>query len=92
VGGANSALLILVPFTFNDGQKIWQWNKLAWFALALPATFGFFHVILSDGNLDALASDSNQVRLLAFCVGVLVVSMATWGYFWLKRRGRSDVA
>ena len=86
VAGANSALLILVPFTFNDGQRIWMWNKLVWLALALPATFAFFHVILNAGDVDALSSVANQVRLLAFCFLVLAISVATWLYFKLRRR------
>ncbi|MGE0057832.1 MAG: hypothetical protein AB7T32_07585, partial [Dehalococcoidia bacterium] len=35
VGGGQSVLLSLLPVTFNDGHKVWNWSRIAWFALAL---------------------------------------------------------
>jgi hypothetical protein len=84
VGGAQSALLILIPFTFNDGEKIWQWSKLIWFLLAVPAAFAFFHVLVNEDDFGALVDDTNAVTLVAVCVGVLAISAATWLFFRLR--------
>ncbi len=84
VGGAESALLILIPVTFNDGEKIWEWSKLIWFALALPAAFAFIHVIVNDEDYGELVSDTNTVALVGICLAVLVISMVTWLYFKMR--------
>jgi hypothetical protein len=85
VAGAESALLILIPVTFNDGEHVWGWNKLVWFALAVPAAFAFFHVIINDEEFGELQNDANAVTFIAVCIVVLVVSLATWLYFRLRR-------
>jgi hypothetical protein len=85
VAGAQSALLILVPITFNDGEQVWGWNKLVWFALAIPAAFAFIHVILNDDDFGELREDGDAVMLIAVCIAVLVVSVAVWGYFRVRR-------
>ena len=84
VGGAESALLILLPVTFNDGEKIWAWSKLLWFLLAVPAAFWFFHIIVNDEELGGLSGDSSAVRLLLLCLVVLIIALATWLFFKLR--------
>jgi hypothetical protein len=86
VGGAGSALLILLPVTFNDGEKIWRWNRLIWFVLALPAAFAFFHILVNDEEFGELMGQTGTITLIAICIGVLVVSMATWTFFKLRVR------
>jgi hypothetical protein len=86
VGGAQSALLILIPVTFNDGEKVWAWSKLAWFALAVPAAFAFFHVILNDDDFGELTNNTGGVTLIVICLVVLVISAATWLYFRFHAR------
>ena len=84
VGGAGSALLILLPVTFNDGEKIWQWNRLVWFVLALPAAFAFFHIVVNDEEFGELAGETGTLALVAICLVVLAISLATWTFFKLR--------
>jgi hypothetical protein len=86
VGGAESVILTLLPITFNDGQKIWVWNKLLWFVLALPATFVFFHVIVNDEDYGQLVDDTSAVTLTIICLVVLVISVVTWLFFRLREK------
>ena len=86
VGGAGSALLILLPVTFNDGERIWKWNKIIWFALALPAFFAFFHVLVNDDEFGDLVKQTNTLALIGVCVVVLAVSLVTWLYFKLRAK------
>jgi hypothetical protein len=84
-------LLILIPLTFNDGEKVWKWSKLVWFALALPAAFAFFHVIVNEDEYGDLVRDTNAVALVAICVGVLVISLATWVFFRVRNTHEAAV-
>ena len=86
VGGAESAILTLLPITFNDGQKIWAWNKLLWFALALPATFAFFHVIVNDEDYGELVNDTSAMTLTVICLVVLAITTVTWLYFRIRHK------
>jgi hypothetical protein len=86
VAGAQSALLILIPITFNDGEQIWDWNRLVWFLLAVPAAFAFIHVVVNDDEFGELQDDTDALTLIAVCAVVLCLSMATWLFFKLRRR------
>jgi hypothetical protein len=85
VGGAEGALLSLLPLTFNDGQKIWQWSRLAWFALALPATFAFIHVVVNEEDYESLTKGRDIVTLLIVSCAVLTVAVGVWLFFRLRR-------
>jgi hypothetical protein len=89
VGGAGSALLILIPVTFNDGEKIWKWSKLLWFALALPATFAFIHVLVNDEDYGAIADDTSTMTLLVLCAIVLIITAITWLFFRMRNTERA---
>jgi hypothetical protein len=81
VGGAQSVLLSLIPLTFNDGEKVWTWNRYAWLALALPASFLFFHVIVNRNGSWLGSTEATLMTalvLLAFAVGL-------WLFFRLRR-------
>jgi hypothetical protein len=84
VGGAQSVLLSLIPLTFNDGQKVWRWNRPAWIALALPATFLLFHVIVNrDGQFGGIEGASALLPLIAAAV-FLAIAALTWLAFRLR--------
>ncbi len=88
VGGAESALLILLPIRFNDGERIWEWNKLLWVILAVPATFAFFHIIIAnDDGVRSITNNTNAMTLIIVCLVVLVISFATWLFFKLRDMG-----
>jgi len=87
VGGAESVLLSLIPLTFNDGQKVWTWNRYAWAVLALPASFLFFHVIVNrHESYGSLLGGANSGALL-IALAFLAIAMATWLYFRLRNSG-----
>ncbi len=79
VGGIEGLLFNLVPLTFMEGKKIWDWNKLAWLGLAVTVSFFFFHVLLNrtDGYADALANADVQA-LFAACFVFLAIAGAFW--------------
>jgi hypothetical protein len=84
VGGAQSVLLSLIPLTFNDGEKVWSWNRYAWISLAVPASFLFFHVIINrDGAFSTLSEGSGALIPLAFALVFLGVAVAMWLFFRL---------
>ena len=87
VGGAEGALLSLIPLTFNDGQKVWKWNKLAWAAVALPATFAFIHVIINEEDAGALTEGTSTAMLLIVSGVLYAVAAGTWLFF--RRRAKS---
>jgi hypothetical protein len=85
VGGAESVLFSMIPLTFNDGEKVWTWNRLAWLSLALPASFLFFHVVINrSSDFADISKDSSAIALLAGAAGLLVLAGALWLYFRIK--------
>ena len=87
IGGAEGALLTLLPLTFNDGQKIWKWNPLVWLGIALPATFLFIHVVVNEEDYSSLTEGTNAATLLIAAGGLYLVAAGTWFYFrWKKGR------
>ena len=86
VGGAQSLLLSLIPLTFNDGQRVWTWNRIAWFALALPAGFLFFHVIVHrEGSFDSVTDGAGALAPLIGAVVFLAVAAGLWLFFRIKQ-------
>jgi len=84
VGGAESVLLSLLPLTFNDGQKVWAWNRLAWLAIALPASFLFFHVIVNRHETYGSLLGASSLGPLVAAIIFLTLALATWLYFRLR--------
>jgi hypothetical protein len=85
VGGAQSLLLSLIPLTFNDGQRVWTWNRIAWFALALPASFLFFHVIVHrEGSFDTLTNGAGSLAPLIAALIFLAIAGGMWLFFQVK--------
>ncbi len=84
VCGAQGTLMVLVPITFSDGEKIWQWNKLAWLLVAIPSAFLFFHVMVNtQGSFGDMTTGSRAMTALLISVGILAVAVAVWLYFRL---------
>jgi hypothetical protein len=89
VGGAESVLLSLIPLTFNDGEKVWSWNRYAWAAVALPSSFLFFHVILNRGeSYGSLVGSAGTGPLIAAVI-FLILALGTWLFFRLRRDGEA---
>jgi len=87
VGGAQSVLLALIPLTFTDGQKVWAWDPRAWLALALPATFLLFHVIVNrDGAFSSLQDNAGAAIPLIAALVFLVITILMWLFFRFRAR------
>jgi hypothetical protein len=83
VGGIEGILFSLIPLEFIDGKKLWLFNRFAWFAVALPAAFFFFHVVLHFENT---LGDSAKLAIAA-----LALSFAA-SLVWYVFRTRTDPA
>jgi hypothetical protein len=71
--------------TFSDGEKVWAWNRYAWTALALPATFLLFHVIVNrSGDVGEVSSNKGVIGLLIFAAVLSIVAFAFWLFFKLR--------
>ena len=90
IGGAEGALLSLLPLTFNDGQKIWKWNPLVWLGIALPATFLFIHVVVNEEDYSALTAGTSATTLLLVSGVLYVMAAGTW-FFFRWKKGRREV-
>lgn len=87
VGGAQSTLLTLIPLKFNDGEKLWTWNRLAWFAVALPTMFVVFQVILNrDQAYGSVLQSAAVETLFKLCILSLGAAVALWLYFKVRAR------
>jgi hypothetical protein len=85
VGGGQSVLLTLLPMRFNDGSKVWEWSRLAWFALALPATFIFIHALINpNAGYADIAAETRPMVMLGICASILLASLVVWSYFRLR--------
>jgi lipoprotein signal peptidase len=77
----------LIPLTFTDGQKVWAWDPRAWLALALPATFLLFHVIVNrDGAFSSLQDNAGAAIPLIAALVFLVITILMWLFFRFRPR------
>jgi hypothetical protein len=91
ISGLQGAFFNLTPLQFVDGQKIWLWSRLVWFAVALPVVFLLFHVILNNsGEFDTALRTTSIQALLAACVGLWLATAALWLYFRLRQASAED--
>jgi hypothetical protein len=80
VGGVEGILFSLVPLEFVEGKKVWIFSRLAWFGLAFPIAFVFFHVVL---NFETSFGDSARTAIVV-CVFAVLVTLV-----WLILRVRA---
>jgi hypothetical protein len=85
MGGVQGLLFALIPMSFMDGEKVWNWSKLAWVAITLPVAFLFFQVVLNqDGTLRS-AFDSPGVSALIILAAVCwTITGITWLFFKIR--------
>lgn len=76
----------MLPLKFMDGAKLWEWNKLAWAALAGVATFLFWHVLLNKEQ-DSFGAIQETVPAVALVLlGIcFVLSIAFWAFFRFRQ-------
>jgi len=88
VGGIQGLLFNLVPLEFIDGQKVWKWSRVAWFAISLPVTFLFVHVLMNpQGDFDSPVEETSLRALFILCIGVWLATGAVW-LFFRQRKAR----
>jgi hypothetical protein len=90
VGGIEGLLFLLLPLEFMDGRKVWEHSKLAWFAVALPVLFIFFHVIINQEaeTFGPNFGNSNLFRLIVVALVALALTVVFWAYFLFHNRRR----
>jgi hypothetical protein len=85
VGGVEGILFSLIPLEFIEGRKVWIFSRVAWFAVALPAAFVFFHVVL---HFEPSFGDSAKMVIVA-CVFALLATLL-WLFFRLRARAAAS--
>ena len=83
VGGIEGLLFSLLPITFMDGKKVWDWNRPAWFVIAVPTTFIFIAAFFNQTKSFIGAAGEAGMRDL-FLVALFFVALAA--AFWLVCR------
>jgi len=87
VAGLEGVFYNMIPLTFMDGAAVYRWNRIAWGLLFGAATFLFWHLVINSYSsyLDAFKQTSVVLALAMLAVyGGLTV--ATWGFFRIRRR------
>lgn len=87
VGALETLVFSMVPIEFTDGIKVWRYNKIIWFVLAVLLIFLFWHVLLvqDKAGFDAFGSQGMTAAIIAvaLCVGI---TGAVWGYFYWQKQ------
>jgi hypothetical protein len=83
---------LLLPLKFMDGEKLWNWNRLAWFGMFLVAGFLCIQVVLQQDEqfLDSL-KEAKVLGMIGVVALYLALGVGTWLYF-RHRRGDSEEA
>jgi hypothetical protein len=93
VGALETLAFSMVPVEFTHGIKVWRYNRIVWFALAIVLVFLFWHVLLvqDEAGFKALETQSTLVALavVGVCVGL---TAGVWGYFYYRRQQEAKLA
>ncbi|MEX2246922.1 MAG: FGLLP motif-containing membrane protein [Dehalococcoidia bacterium] len=88
VVGVQSLFFNMIPMSFMNGEKIWQWHKGVWLGLTAISTLLFWHVFLNQDETFAGAfTNATSLGALAVLTGGLVLSVGTWAYFRSRAHG-----
>jgi hypothetical protein len=59
---------------------------VAWFGLALPVGFLFYHTIVNrSGDVGSLLGDPHLLAILVVALGLLAASVVFWLYFKIRQ-------
>jgi hypothetical protein len=87
VGAIESLTFSLVPIEFTHGIKIYRYNRVLWFLMALSSAFLFWHVLIVQKNagFEAIGKQGTigALAALAVCVGL---TASVWGFFYYRRQ------
>ncbi len=89
VAGLEGLFFNMIPLHFMDGHKLWNWNRLAWLAMAGVTAFLFWHVLLNKERSYFSSLQETTVATGVILVGVCVgLTLALWLFFRI-RAGRA---
>ncbi len=85
VAAVEGLLFNMIPLAFMNGKSIWDWNRLAWAALAIILVPLFWHVVRNqkESDIEALA-EQGTIGVLAALTLCVTLSGATWTFFKLR--------
>ncbi|MFN2583067.1 MAG: FGLLP motif-containing membrane protein [Candidatus Dormibacteria bacterium] len=93
VAGVQSVVFSLIPIRFMDGEKVVVWSRIGWAVLYVFALFVFVHTVLHPNDNQIGTTNTAQVVYLAvMLVGLTVVSVSTWAFFFVRHRRRHAMA
>lgn len=90
IGGLEGVALNMIPLSVTDGGKLFRWRPPVWAAVALLASFLFWHVVINRDRqfFDALRQ-AQSLAVLALFLLYTSLSLGLWAYFrW--RRGTTE--
>jgi hypothetical protein len=86
LGGIEGLLFNLIPFTFNDGEKVWRWDKRAWAIIALPSLAIFIHILINrEDSVPSALAQGSVIASLGLCLGITALALATWLAFKVRK-------
>jgi len=92
ISGLEGVALNMIPLSVTDGGKLFRWRPPVWAAVALFASFLFWHVVINRNRqfFDALRQAESLAMLTLFLL-YTSLSVGLWAYFrW--RPHRLDIA
>ena len=82
IGGLEGVAFNMIPLSVTDGGKLFRWRPLVWAAVALLASFLFWHVVINRDRqfFDALRQ-AESLAVLALFLLYTSLSIGLWAYF-----------
>ncbi len=82
IGGLEGVAFNMIPLSVTDGGKLFRWRPAVWAAVALLASFLFWHVVINRDRqfFDALRQ-AESLAVLALFLLYASLSIGLWAYF-----------
>jgi hypothetical protein len=82
IGGLEGVAFNMIPLSVTDGGKLFRWRPAVWAAVALLASFLFWHVVINRDRqfFDALRQ-AESLAVLALFLLYTSLSIGLWAYF-----------
>lgn len=92
-GGMEGLLFTMTPLAFQNGGKIYRWNRAAWAAIFGSAAFVFSWALLNPAaqQFDALV-ERRVVIAMSLVAAYAVTVVVTWWYFVQRERAAHAAA
>lgn len=82
IGGLEGVAFNMIPLSVTDGGKLFRWRPPVWAAVAMLASFLFWHVVINRDRqfFDALRQ-AESLAVLALFLLYTSLSIGLWAYF-----------